>query len=304
MPTVPARWSPKSPLIRGILGRIGEAFDRLDAYSYINPLDRADFAYYRDSFEDSLRRIDERMASGSLAPVDLRDFPLVARWPAYRIEAALFIGSFDPFQMTHLAMALRYLASPGAEAPIVFVVPEGHVNPYKPLKSDYEYRRQLSAMQLQGVFQPLVVPLDIGAGADTIEIVKRFIAMFPGSELRLTHLLGSDVLPFAARLLPEDMEIWREEAKRRGVEFSYRAFIVRRLGSSPPELAAAGVRSMGLPIYIDDEPIGAPSSTDFRESHTFSIVFPTESVLRHMEVLFRYNLNNPWRVASTPPPAR
>jgi len=283
-------------MIRRIMDRIDAAFDRLCAYLYINPVDRADFSYYRESFEESLRLIDARIDGGHLGPVDLRDFPLVARWPGYVVDAALYIGSFDPFQMTHLAMALRYLASPGAAAPIVFVVPEGHVNPHKPLKSDYEYRRQLASMQLENVFDPLVVPLDIGKGADTIEIVRRFIALFPGSRLNLTHLLGSDVLPWAVKLLPEDLDIWRAEALRRGVDFGYRAFVARRLGAPPPEPHAAALEAMGLSIHVDDSPIGAPSSTDFREGHTFSIVFPTDAVIRHMEILFRYNLNNPWRI--------
>lgn len=295
-----ADWDgPHSPLIRHALERTESVFGLLSAYSYISPVDRADFSYYRDSFLRSLRLIDGRIDRGELTPVDLRDFPLAVRWPGYRIDAALFIGSFDPFQMTHLAMALRYLASDAGSAPVVFVVPEGHFNPNKPLKSEYEYRYQLMSMQLDSVFRPLVVPLDLGKGADTIEIVRRFIALFPGSTLRLTHLLGSDVLPFAAKLLPEDLGIWYAEARKRGVDFNYRAFVASRVGAPPPGPHAELVRSMGIDIHVDTAPIGAPSSTDFREGHTFSIVFPTQEVISHMEVLFRYNLNNPWRVVPT-----
>lgn len=290
-------YSPKTGLIQEILARTEDVFSLLSAYSYINPVDKRDFSYYLSTFRDSLRLIDERIDRGQLVPADLRDFPLVCRWPDYKIEAALFIGSFDPFQMTHLAMALRYLASDAARAPLVFVVPEGYFNPYKPLKSEYEYRYQLMSMQLESIFEPLVVPLDIGKNADTIEIVRRFIALFPGSSLSLTHLLGSDVLPVAARLLPEDLEIWNVEAKKRAVEFEYNAFVATRLGAPPSRDYVRTIKNQGIEIHVDNTPIGAPSSTDFRDGHTFSIVFPARAVIEHMEVLFRYNLNNPWRIS-------
>jgi len=278
------------------LARTEEVFERLGAYSYLSTLDKGDFSYYRAFYTESLLGIDERITSGALSPVDLSDFPQVVRFPGYDINAALFIGSFDPFQMTHLATALRYLASPGSAAPVVFVVPEGHDNPRKPRKSDYRYRFELLSMQVMGVFDPLIVPLDIGEGADTIEIVRRFIAMFPGAKVSMTHLLGSDVLPMAASMLPEDMEAWNAEADARRVDFSYKAFVVTRDGSPPSEPHAQSVKAMGLPIYVDETPIGAPSSSDFRDNRAFSIVFPTESVIRHVEVLFRYNLNKPWSV--------
>ncbi|MBU0928276.1 MAG: hypothetical protein KKA67_11035 [Spirochaetes bacterium] len=288
--------APRTELMARAIAHTEEVFDRLGAYSYLSTLDKGDFSYYRAFYLDSLREIDERIAEGALSPVDLSDFPQVVRFPGYDINAALFIGSFDPFQMTHLATALRYLASGGAAAPVVFVVPEGHDNPRKPRKSDYRYRFDLLSMQVTGVFDPLIVPLDIGEGADTIEIVRRFIAMFPGSRVSMTHLLGSDVLPLAVSWLPVDLKAWKAEAEAKRVDFSYKAFVVTRDGAPPVEPSVEAVRAMGLPILVDDKPIGAPSSTDFRENRAFSIVFPTEKVIRHVEVLFRYNLNKPWSV--------
>ena len=286
----------RTDLIARAAARAEEVFDRLGAYSYLSATDRGDFSYYRTFYLEALRRIDDRIADGRLEPVDLSDFPQVIRFPRYEIRAALFIGSFDPFQMTHLATALRFLASDAAGAPVVFVVPEGHDNPSKPRKSDYRYRYELLSMQVAGVFDPLIVPLDIGEGADTIGIVRRFIAMFPGARVSMTHLLGSDTLPFAASMLPEDLNAWRQESERRRVDFTYEAFVVTREGSPVSASDVEAIRSRGLPIQVDDEPIGTPSSTDFRENRAFSIVFPTESVIRHMEVLFRYNLNKPWSV--------
>ena len=287
---------PRSEFVTRALARTEEVFDRLNAYSYLSALDRGDFSYYRSFYIDSLREIDERIAAGALVPVDLSDFPQVVRFPGYDINAALFIGSFDPFQMTHLATALRFRASQEGGAPVVFVVPEGHDNPRKPRKSDYRYRFDLLSMQVMGVFDPLIVPLDIGEGADTIEIVRRFIAMFPGARVSMTHLLGSDVLPLAVEWLPVDLAAWNAEAEARRVDFSYKAFVVHRDGAPPSDPHVDTVRKLGLPIVVDDRPIGAPSSTDFRENRAFSIVFPTESVIRHVEVLFRYNLNKPWSV--------
>ncbi len=196
--------------------------------------------------------------------------------------------------MTHLAMALRFLASDQARAPVVFVVPEGYDNPSKPLKSDYPYRYELIRMQLEGVFDSLIVPLDIGEGADTIEIVRRFIRMFPGAKLELTHLLGSDSLPFAAKLLPEDMAAWKEQSRDSNVEFSYLPFVVQREGAQDPKPYVEQVRSAGVDITMDDTALPTPSSTDFRQHGNFSIVFPTDGIVHHLEVLFRYNLNKPW----------
>jgi len=288
-----------SDLIGRAVERTEEIFNRLNAYSYLSDMDRDDFSYYRSFYLESLHQIDDRIHDGSLVPVDLSDFPQVVRFPDYTINAALFIGSFDPFQMTHLATALRYLASPGSAAPVVFVVPEGHVNPLKPNKSDYRYRFDLLSMQVQDVFDPFIVPLDIGEGADTIEIVRRFIALFPGARVSMTHLLGSDVLPLAVSWLPADLEAWKAEASLRRVVFSYKAFVVLRDHAPSVEPYLETVRAMGLPLLVDDKPIGAPSSSDFRENRAFSIVFPTESVIKHVEVLFRYNLNRPWHSTDT-----
>ncbi len=288
---------PKSPLVRRAMARVADVFDRLGAYSYLTAMDRSEFGYYRALYEDALLSIDGRIERGTLLPADLRDFPQLLRFKDYAIDAALFIGSFDPFQMTHLAMALRYLSSDLACAPVVFVIPEGHNNPSKPLKSDYAYRRDLVGMQLEGVFDPFIVPLDLGEGADTIEIVRRFIALFPGSTLRVSHILGSDVLPYAAALLPEDLVAWKAQALQSGVDFSYRAFVIQRPDTPDPRPIIELVRSMGLAIDLDERGIATPSSTDFRENRAFSIAFPTESIVRHMEILFRLNLNKPWRPA-------
>lgn len=288
--------APASPLVAATLERVESVFDTLGAYSCLSSVDRIDFAFYRSLYRDFLYAIDERILKGDLTPVRLDDFPLVVRFPGYHIKAALFIGTFDPFQMTHLATALRYLATAGGEAPVVFVVPEGHNNPEKPGRSEYRYRFDLLSMQIRRVFEPLIVPLDIGEGADTVEIIRRFISMFPGARVSITHLFGTDTLPIAASLLPEDLRIWRLAAEEYSVDFAYRAFVVSRDGAPDTPRYAGEIRSLGLDIQLDEESIGAPSSTDFREKHAFSIIFPTESMIHRLEVLYRYNINQPWRI--------
>lgn len=269
-------------------------FGSLDTYSCLDQRDRREFSYYQDLYEEALLAIDEKILARTLEPVDLQDYPQVLAFPRYDIRAALFIGSFDPFQMTHLAAALRYLASPEASAPLVFIIPEGHENPDKPRRSEYSYRSQMIRWQIEGVFQPLIYPLDIGRDADTIEIVRRFIARFPGARVHITHLVGSDVLPLALKWLPKDMEVWEAEAKYQGVSFRYDIFTIQRGEDESWKQAARDAWAKGVNVRYDERSIGTPSSTDFRSNQAFSIVFPTKAVMRHVEVLFRYDLNKPW----------
>ncbi len=284
----------KSPMIRRVLKRVRAEFAQLGSYPCLDAGDISDFNYYRALYEDALQAIDQRISRGELEPVDLKGFPQILNFPRYEIKVAMLIGSFDPFQMTHLAMALRYLASGTAKASLVLIVPEGHYNPDKPKRSDYLYRYDILSKQLRGIFQPLIHPLDIGEGADTIEVVRRFIARFPDSRISLTHLIGSDALDTAVRLLPQDLAVWGREAKSRGVDFSYDIFAIRRDYSARMEESVARAAGLGIQVSSDDFVIGLPSSTDFRRNRMFSIVFPTKAVMRHMEVLFRYDLNRPW----------
>ena len=284
----------KSPMVKRILKRVRTEFSQLDSYPCLDDADISDFNYYREVYEDALYAIDQRISRGEFEPVDLKGFPQILNFPRYEIQVAMFIGSFDPFQMTHLAMALRYLASSSAKAPLVLIVPEGHNNPDKPKRSDYHYRYDILSKQIKGIFQPLIHPLDLGEGADTIEIVRRFIARFPDARISLTHLIGSDVLDTAVRLLPEDLAVWDRESKSCGVDFSYEIFVMRRDDSLNLDDAINKAASMGVCVHSDDRVIGTPSSTDFRSNRMFSIVFPTKAVMRHMEVLFRYDLNRPW----------
>lgn len=287
---------PFSELIAGILSKTEEVFERLDAYSYMSDIDKGEFSYYRTFYREALFIIDDKIKNGLLQPVNLADFPEIIRFPDYNINAALFMGSFDPFQMTHIASALHYLASPDISTPLVFVVPEGHINPLKPKKSDYRYRLDLLSMQLAEIFHPFIVPLDIGYDADTIEIVRRYISLFPGAKIDMCHLLGSDALEVLSKLLTEDLRIWNLEAAKHGAIFSYTAFVIEREGFIATKEQVEAINKAGVAVYIDNSSIGTPSSTDFREKGAFSIVFPTSSVINHVEVLFRYNLNRPWSV--------
>jgi nicotinic acid mononucleotide adenylyltransferase len=283
-----------NPEIERVAKRVRRVFSGLDSLPYIGSPEREDFRYYENLLEDSLVRIDRKAAEGRLRPLDLRDFPQCLRYPGYTARIGIFIGSFDPFQMTHLAMALRYLASDAAEADVVFVVPEGAYDSRKPGKTEYRFRYEVLRRQLAGVLDPLVVPLDIGEGADTIEIVRRLTALHPGATLRLTHILGSDTLPIALRLLPDDLEAWTAAAERHRVSLDFSIFVVRREGRTRIRPLVEAARRLGVRVVVDRRVIGTPSSTAFRSDRAITIVFPTDAILSRLELLFRYGMNRPW----------
>jgi hypothetical protein len=189
---------------------------------------------------------------------------------------------------------LRLLASAKSAVDILVVVPEGSTNQEKPRKTDYQFRYQITKGQIAGIFEPFIVPLDIGAGADTIEIVRRFIAMHSGMRLELTHLIGSDVLPIAAQYIGEDLEVWRRQASTSGVDFHHAVHVSRRETSGILAPYIEAIRAKGVPLYLERRIVGTPSSTDFRQNRAITLVLPTENIRDKLEILFRYNMNRPW----------
>jgi hypothetical protein len=292
-----------SPALRRVARRLDRIFDSLGSLPYLGEAELRDFLYFRGFFDDSLERMDGKVVDGRLRPLDFRGFPQELRYPSLSARIGVFIGSFDPFQMTHLAMALRFLGSDASEADALFVVPEGSTDLRKPLKTDYRFRLEIMKRQIAGVLEPFVIPLDIGEGADTIEIVRRLIALHSGASLRLTHLLGSDVLPLAVSLLPKDLEVWRAEALRSKVDFELSLHVGRRDAGHRLRSCAEAVRGMGIRMVVDRDVIGTPSSTDFRTEGAISLVLPTEAVLSRLELLFRYGMSRPWS-ASRPDAGR
>lgn len=274
--------------------RLRKVFETLPHLGYLGEAELKDYTYYEHVIISSLLQIDLKAQKGDLVPLDTKDYPKIMRYPGGVARVAIYIGSFDPFQLTHLSIALKLLSSPRNHSDIVIIVPEGQHNPGKPQKTDYSFRYQILKMQLAGIFEPFVIPLDIGAEADTIEIVRRFIAMHTGMKLELTHLIGSDVLPVAARYIEEDLRIWRRQAEASGVEFSHGMHVARRSvrGSLAPYLAQ--IRRHGVPLLLEKSVVGTPSSTDFRENRAVTLVLPTEGIRDKLEILFRYNMNKAW----------
>jgi hypothetical protein len=283
-----------SPSLRRIARRLDRVFDSLTRLPYLGKAELKDFNYFRSIFEDSLSRIDRKVRDGRLSPLDLRGFPQELRYPGLSARVGVFIGSFDPFQMTHLAMALRFLASDASEADALFIVPEGSADHRKPLKTDYRFRFEILKRQIAGIFEPLIAPLDIGEGADTIEIVRRLIGFHPGAALRLTHLLGSDALPMAVSLLPDDLEAWGEAAGAHSVDLDFSIHVLRRDKRSPLRPLLEAVRRLGVRMVVDRSVIGTPSSTAFRSEGAITLVLPTDAVLSRLELLFRYGLYRSW----------
>jgi hypothetical protein len=283
-----------SPALRRVARRLYRIFDSLDSLPYIGESERGDYLNFRGLFDDSLERIDRKVREGRLKPLDLRGFPQDLRYPELSARVGVFIGSFDPFQMTHLAMALRFLASDASEADALFVVPEGSADPRKPHKTDYRFRFEVLSRQILGVLEPFVVPLDIGEGADTIEIVRRLIGLHAGAKLRLTHLLGSDVLPMAVGFLAEDLKAWGEAARDSRVDLDFSIHAIRRDSRASLKPLVEAVRGYGLRMVVDRDMIGTPSSSAFRTEGAISLVLPTEAILSRLELLFRYGMSRPW----------
>lgn len=287
----------ETSLAEDIARRVEKVFYSLADYPFFTPGDMEEFQSYRADILDALEGIGRKIVTGAIRPLDLKHFPPRAGTHSPSVRAALFIGSFDPFQMSHLVTALRFLASEASEADVVFTVPEGDYSALKPDRSDYGYRLDLMGRQLKEIFEPLLLPLDIGYGVGTMEIVNRFIRFFPGGRVRLTHLMGTDTLPFAAKFMAEDLVSWRAEAARLGTELEYRIFAARRDQKFEDQAQEARGILDGLKVRADIEfiPVPIPSSSDFRTAGAFTILFPTESVLAHLEVLFRYGFNRPWK---------
>jgi len=283
--------------------RVHRVFDSLGALPYLGAEELSDFRYYEGLFDEALSGLDRKAREGRLRPLDLRGFPQDLRYPGYAARLGIFIGSFDPFQMTHMAMALRFLSSDASEADALFVVPEGSFDPRKPSKTEYRFRYEVLRRQLAGVLDPFVVPLDIGSGADTIEIVRRLIALHAGASLRLTHVMGSDTLPFALKLLSEDLEAWSAAAERAHVALDFSIFVVKREVRDATRSLVEAARRLGVRIVVDHEVVGTPSSTDFRSERAITLVFPTEAILSRVELLFRYGMNRPWTSVPVPPEA-
>jgi hypothetical protein len=283
-----------SPVAQGVARRLDQVFDSLERLSYLGKAELQDYRRFRELFGESLDRIDRKIEDGRLKPVELSGLPLEIRYPGPTPRVGVFIGSFDPFQMTHIAAALRFLGSDESEADILFVVPDGSLDNRKPQKTDYRFRLELLKLQVSGILEPLIVPLDIGEGADTIGIMSRLISLHSGARLRLTHLLGSDVLPMAVSLLPQDLEAWSRAAAAASVELDFSLHVVRReLGASLQPYADAALL-LGLRMAIDRDPLGTPSSTAFRTEGAFTLVLPTEAFLSRLELLFRYGMSRPW----------
>ena len=294
----PCLWPSKfsNPKVDLLARRLKKIFESLPHLGYLGPLELSDYSYYEKLIVKALYDIDEKARRGDIQPLDTRDYPKIVRYPGEVARVAIYIGSFDPFQLTHLTIALRLLASPHNHSDIVIIVPEGSPNPGKPQKTDYAFRYQIAKMQLAGLFEPFILPLDLGANADTIEIVRRYIAMHTGMRLDLTHLIGSDVLPVASRFMEEDLSIWKRQAAQSGVEFSHSMHVARRESAGQNGSYLRHIRELAVPVHFERSIVGTPSSTDFRENRALTLVLPTESIRDKLEIVFRYNMNQPWSI--------
>ncbi|MCX7775130.1 MAG: hypothetical protein N2067_03410 [Spirochaetaceae bacterium] len=291
-PKWPARFT--APHVDAVARRLKRVFDQNANSGYFTCEEIKDYSYYERMLVESLEGIDRKIIGGRLSVVDLKSYPRIVRMDRGVVRACIYIGSFDPFQLTHCMVAMRFLASEQSNADFVIVVPEGSADPRKPLKTDYAFRLSIARLQIDDVFDPFMKVLDLGSQADTIEIVRRFIGLNAGLRLELTHLIGSDVLPVAARYLEQDLKIWRQEAKSSGVDWKHRLFVVQRSPDDDPSAYMPVFEQQGIDVAVDASILGTPSSTDFRDRRMFTIILPTPAIREKMEILFRYRMHRNW----------
>jgi hypothetical protein len=79
--------------------------------------------------------------------------------------------------------------------------------------------------------------------------------------------------------------------------FSYSLFVLKRDNAPVAPAILEQLDAQGIRYVLDQRELLTPSSTDFRKHNAFSIVFPTEEIIQHLEVLFRYRLNRNWHPA-------
>ncbi|HOE98119.1 MAG TPA: hypothetical protein PLE76_01265 [Rectinema sp.] len=277
------------------LGRkLKRIFDQNASSDYFTSDEIRDYSYYERLLIQELEGLDQKISKGKLKPSYIAEYPRVIHADEGKIRACIYIGSFDPFQLTHLTVALRFLASDLSNSDFVVIVPEGSPDTAKPLKTDYAFRYSIAKMQIEGIFDSFIKALDLGMQADTIEIIRRFIAMHSGYTLELTHLIGSDALPIAASLISEDMRIWRKEAQQSKVDYQHSIYVVQR--GDIPEMHSylKALKEEDIQIIIDPFSVEAPSSSDFRTKQAYTIVLPTASIRERMEIIFRYHLHKSW----------
>jgi len=321
MPTRPLeeRFAMKATL--RVARRVDGVFSSLQNIPFLRSEDKTEFRYFKRLFLSALEKIDQRIIRGEIVPWTKSEIEALYEQieycpPCHNIHKPMehcllvhrrilhigvFIGSFDPFQMTHLETALRFLAKSIPPADIVLVVPEGAYSSMKPGRSDYGYRFDILKRQIEDAFRPFIVPADIGTKADTIEIISRLIKLLCGYKLEITHIIGSDVFPFAAQWYKKDLEIWRPIAQQHNVDLQFRTFVVKRNKDHDIKALVTATKAMGIPVQVDSKPIGTPSSTHVREHGVFTVIFPTLDVIEKLEVVFRYGMHRHWLTGDTRP---
>ncbi|AEJ20442.1 hypothetical protein [Gracilinema caldarium] len=313
------RYSTKATL--RVARRVDEVFSSLQSVPFLRTQDKTEFRYFRRLFLSALEKIDQRIINGELVPWTKTEINALYEQVQYcppchglkqpmehcllvhrrTLHIGVFIGSFDPFQMTHLETALRFLSKGLPPADVVFVIPEGAYSSTKPGRSDYNYRFDILKRQIEDAFRPFIIPLNIGKKADTIEIISRLIQLLCGYTIELTHILGSDMFPLAAKWYAKDLAIWEPIAKEHNVNFHFRAFVVKRNKDDDIIEAITMAKTQGIPVQVDPKPIGTPSSTHLREHGFFTIIFPTLEVIEKLEVVFRYGMHRHWLIENPRP---
>jgi nicotinic acid mononucleotide adenylyltransferase len=278
--------------------RIQDRFERLDRYDYLRESHIRDFQQFLPELLGLIDRIiekNEKKPMRSLLYPD--DFPnKKADFENKEINVGLLMGSFSPFHLGHLINALRHLANPETRSDVVLIVPnqdaELEQDPLKPHKIPFRYRWKWLEQQTRD-FAKLFRMWNAGKTRDTRLVVEKLIKQHPGYTIRLSQLMGSDVLPRVAELIKADFQKWQEVATLYGTRFEYTLHINERLGY---EISPEQLKNYRFPPGINvlftrkGETRHAPSSSRFLTGREVSIFYPDTEFMRDFAFAFIFNM--------------
>jgi len=273
------------PSVEAVGRKLKRIFDQNASTEYFSREEIRDYSYYENLLIQGLEGIDRRMESGALSPRNCRTTRESFAPTTAKVRACIYIGSFDPFQLTHLAVAVRFLASELSNSTLSLWC-RGLPDPAKPLKTDYAFAFRLPNCRSRHL-RPLhqgARPRHAGRYDRDCEEVHRD-AQRAHARIDASHRVGR---PAGRRALYCAGHVdWRKEAQESGVHYLHSTHVVQRGEEAVDPSYFDAIKNEGANAVLDTSIVATPSSTDFRTRQAFTIVLPTSSIRDKMEIIFR-----------------